>query len=172
VSDREGVLVPQQLLKEQQLKKEQREAARVEKEKPGNGLYATIIFETKDRRSLPDAEKPPKKFTRQTSEACSIPGHGIYLGHREGGVVPQQLLKERQLEKEQIEAAQVKKDIKNLQQSEKEIYSLNPARKARFADDISLCGVIKTNPFSQAAIDDQPLVFSHVDSVLSAGDSE
>jgi hypothetical protein len=162
--------------------------------KPGVGRNVRITFTTKDRPYLLDANEPPKNFTRTTSEA-SIPGHGVYVGDREGVFVPQQLLKEQQLEKEQREAAQVEEDIKDLQQSEKENYSLKSMRKARFADDDSLYSDIKMatstrygvpkrwaaddesstwapRSYSQAASDDESSLFSYDSSVLSSGASE
>ena len=166
--------------------------------KPGQGRNVKIIFETKDRPSLPDAAgKPSKNFTRTTSEACSIPGHGVYPGDREGLVVPQQLMNEQQLEKEQREAARVEKGIKDMQQSDEENYSPKSTRKERFADDGSLYGIVKTakiaptrygvpprwaaddesstwapRRYSQvASSDDESSICSHCSSILSAGAS-
>jgi hypothetical protein len=159
--------------------------------KPGDGRSVRITPGTKD------ADKPPKNFTRTTSEACSIPSHGVYVGDREGVFVPQQLLNEQQLEKEQRKEAQEEKYVKDLLQSEKENKSLKLRRKARFADDDSLYGVIKTakdvptrygvpkrwaaddesstwapRRYSQDASDDESSVLSYGLSVLSAGASE
>jgi hypothetical protein len=50
--------------------------------KPGEGRIVRIIFETKDRRSLPDADKGPKNCTRTASEVCFIPGPGVSICER------------------------------------------------------------------------------------------
>ena len=84
--------------------------------KPGQGRNVKIMFDTKDRPSLPNAAgKPTNNFTRTTSEACSI------------------------------EAARVEKASKDMQQSEmEENYSPKSTRKGRFADDGSSYGIVKT----------------------------